>query len=91
LKRARPNDRCAPRSRPNDLAHSAIGLSGASPVRSAGLIEPPRPFKPGDDEKLTTEIGAFARALGEFINDLTQQLPFRDHNQVTFASVTLAL
>ncbi len=77
--------------RRNELAHSVLALSGVSPVRVAGLMEPAHPFKPEDDEKLSTEIGAFGIELGEFINDLTPQLPFRDHNKVIFASVTLAV
>ncbi len=67
------------------------GLSGSSPVRNVGLIASPRPFKPEDDELLMSDIAKFGLVLGEFINDLTQRLPFRDHNQVTFSSVRLTL
>jgi hypothetical protein len=70
--------------RRNALAHAAIGVSGASLVRSLGLLAPPQTVNPLDDKKLTTDIGAFRTELGAFINKLTPALPFRDHNQVTF-------
>jgi hypothetical protein len=70
--------------RRNALAHAAIGVSGASLVRSFGLLAPPQTVNPLDDKKLTTDIGAFRTEFGAFINKLTQALPFRDHNQVTF-------
>jgi len=70
--------------RRNALAHAAIGVSGASLVRSMGLLAQPQTVNPLDDQKLTTDIGAFRTELGAFINKLTQALPFRDHNQVTF-------
>lgn len=70
--------------RRNALAHAAIGVSGASLVRSLGLLAPPQTVNPLDDKKLTTDIGAFGTEFGAFINKLTQALPFRDHNQVTF-------
>jgi hypothetical protein len=70
--------------RRNSLAHAAIGVSGASLVRNVGLLAPPQTVTLLDDKKLTTDIGAFRTELGALINKLTQALPFRDHNQVTF-------
>jgi hypothetical protein len=71
--------------RRNALAHAAIGVSGASLVRSMGFLKPATAVNPLDDKKLTTDIGAFHTPLGSFINKLTRALPFRDHNTVTFA------
>ncbi len=71
--------------RRNALAHAAIGVSGASVVRSLGLLTPATTVNPLDDRKLTTDIGAFRTPLGSFINKLTRALPFRDHNTVTFS------
>lgn len=71
--------------RRNALAHAAIGVSGASVVRSMGLLASATTVDPLDDKKLTADIGAFHTPLGSFINKLTRALPFRDHNTVTFA------
>ena len=71
--------------RRNALAHAAIGVSGASIVRSMGLLAPAKTVNPLDDKKSTTDIGAFRTPVGSFINKLTCALPFRDHNTVTFS------
>jgi hypothetical protein len=71
-------------NRRNALAHAAIGISSASPVRSAGFLAPAQPVNSLDDKKLTADIAAFLTPLGAFINKLTQALPFRDHNTITF-------
>jgi hypothetical protein len=78
-------------NRRNDRAHSAVALLGNSPVRAAGLLEAPKPFKPEDDEQLIADISAFSQELGEFINELTGRLPFRDFNQVHFSYVKATL
>jgi hypothetical protein len=71
--------------RRNALAHSAIGVSGASLVRSTGLLAPAQTVNPEDDRQLTTDIGALRVPLGAFINKLTNALPFRDHNRAMFS------
>jgi hypothetical protein len=53
--------------RRNALAHAAVGVSGASLVRSAGFLAPAKAVNPLDDKQLTTDIGAFHTKLGLFI------------------------
>jgi hypothetical protein len=71
--------------RRNALAHTAIGLSGTSLVRSMGFLEPMLTVNRADDSQLTTDIGSFHVSLGRFINELDRELPFRDHNRVIFS------
>ena len=71
--------------RRNALAHAAIGVSGASIVRSMGLAAPAKMVNPPDDKQLTRDLAAFHAPLGSFINKLTRTLPFRDHNLVIFS------
>jgi hypothetical protein len=75
--------------RRNALAHSAIGLSGVSIVRSMGLLAQAQSVNPLDDAKLAADIGAFHAALGVFINKLTRTLPFRDHNIAVFSEAAV--
>jgi hypothetical protein len=72
--------------RRNELAHSVLAISGLSPVRRKGLLTNAQPVDTKVDRELTHAIGNFYGDIGKFINKLTDRLPFRDDNQVVFAS-----
>jgi hypothetical protein len=54
-----------------------------------GSSRQPKQSNPLDDKKLTDDIGKFYIDVGQFINKLTNALPFREQTTAIYTSVTI--